>query len=80
MPPAEPREEDDLAIVAGVIAREPGAAGRMWDRYAPLVRRILLDRAGDGFPSTPFPITGFVIPRIARPILRVDVAPHHLME
>ena len=27
--------------MAGVIAREPGAAGRMWDRYAPLVRRIL---------------------------------------
>jgi RNA polymerase sigma-70 factor (ECF subfamily) len=37
----EPREEDDAAVVAGVIARQPGAAGRMWDRYAPLVRRIL---------------------------------------
>jgi RNA polymerase sigma-70 factor (ECF subfamily) len=34
-------EEDDAALVAGVQAREPRAAGRMWDRYAPLVRRIL---------------------------------------
>jgi len=41
VPSGEPREEDDAAIVAGVIAREPGVAGRMWDRYAPLVRRIL---------------------------------------
>ncbi len=32
---------DDVALVAGVRAREPGAAGRMWDRYASLVRRIL---------------------------------------
>jgi RNA polymerase sigma-70 factor (ECF subfamily) len=35
------REEDDTALVAGVQAKERGAAGRMWDRYAPLVRRIL---------------------------------------
>jgi RNA polymerase sigma-70 factor (ECF subfamily) len=41
VPPAEPRAEDDAAIVAAVIARVPGAAGRMWDRYAPLVRRVL---------------------------------------
>jgi RNA polymerase sigma-70 factor (ECF subfamily) len=41
VPPAPLREEDDAAIVAGVIAGEPGAAGRMWDRHAPLVRRIL---------------------------------------
>lgn len=34
-------EADDAALVAGVQAREPRAAGRMWDRYAPLVRRIL---------------------------------------
>jgi RNA polymerase sigma-70 factor (ECF subfamily) len=39
--PAEPRQEDDAAIVAAVMANEPGAAGRMWDRHAPLVRRIL---------------------------------------
>ncbi len=32
---------DDAALVAGVRVNEPGAAGRMWDRYAPLVRRIL---------------------------------------
>ncbi len=38
----EPREpQDDAALVAGVKAKEPGAAGRMWDRYTGLVRRIL---------------------------------------
>jgi RNA polymerase sigma-70 factor (ECF subfamily) len=41
VPPAEPREEDDAALVVAVMARRPGAAGRMWDRYAPLVRRVL---------------------------------------
>ena len=35
------RREDDAALVAGVRANESGAAGRMWDRYASLVRRIL---------------------------------------
>jgi RNA polymerase sigma-70 factor (ECF subfamily) len=40
--PEEPRpEQDDAALVAGVRVEEPGAAGRMWDRYAGLVRRIL---------------------------------------
>jgi RNA polymerase sigma-70 factor (ECF subfamily) len=40
--PGERREEaDDAPLVAAVLAREPGAAGRMWDRHAPLVRRIL---------------------------------------
>jgi RNA polymerase sigma-70 factor (ECF subfamily) len=34
-------KEDDAALVAGVRANAPGAAGRMWDRYASLVRRIL---------------------------------------
>jgi RNA polymerase sigma-70 factor, ECF subfamily len=33
--------EDDAALVAAIRASEAGAAGRMWDRYAPLVRRIL---------------------------------------
>jgi RNA polymerase sigma-70 factor (ECF subfamily) len=32
---------DDAALVAGVRAKELGAAGRMWDRYVSLVRRIL---------------------------------------
>jgi RNA polymerase sigma-70 factor (ECF subfamily) len=32
---------DDAPLVAAVLAREPGAAGQMWDRHAPLVRRIL---------------------------------------
>lgn len=32
---------DDAALVAGVRAGEPGAAGKMWDRYASLVRRVL---------------------------------------
>jgi RNA polymerase sigma-70 factor (ECF subfamily) len=32
---------DDAALVAGVRAKQPGAAGRMWDTYASLVRRIL---------------------------------------
>ncbi len=41
VPSGEPRAEDDAAVVAGVIAGEPGAAGKMWDRHAPLVRRIL---------------------------------------
>ena len=35
------REKDDAALVAAVLAREAGAAGRMWDRYAWLVRRVL---------------------------------------
>src|SRR5579864_9774757 len=35
------REEDDAALVAGVLAKDPAAAGWMWDRYAWLVRRIL---------------------------------------
>jgi RNA polymerase sigma-70 factor, ECF subfamily len=39
--PGEERPEDDSVLVAGVRAREPGAAGRMWDRYASLVRGIL---------------------------------------
>jgi len=34
-------EEDDAALVARVRAKEPAAAGRMWDRYAFLVRRLL---------------------------------------
>jgi RNA polymerase sigma-70 factor (ECF subfamily) len=37
----EPSEHDDAALVARIRANEPDAAGRMWDRYAPLVRRIL---------------------------------------
>ncbi len=32
---------DDATLVAAVRAKEPGAAGRMWDTYASLVRRIL---------------------------------------
>jgi RNA polymerase sigma-70 factor, ECF subfamily len=39
--PGEQRPEDDAALVAAVRAAEPGAAGRMWDRYASLVRGIL---------------------------------------
>jgi len=33
--------EHDDALVAAVLAGDPAAAGRMWDRYSPLVRRIL---------------------------------------
>jgi RNA polymerase sigma-70 factor (ECF subfamily) len=39
--PGEERPEDDRALVARVRTGEPGAAGRMWDRYASLVRGIL---------------------------------------
>jgi RNA polymerase sigma-70 factor (ECF subfamily) len=39
--PGEKRPEDDAALVVAVRAGEPGAAGRMWDRYASLVRGIL---------------------------------------
>ncbi len=39
--PREHPPEDDAALVAAVRASEPGAAGRMWDRYASLVRGIL---------------------------------------
>jgi RNA polymerase sigma-70 factor (ECF subfamily) len=39
--PGEERPEDDAALVAAVQAGDPGAAGRMWDRYASLVRGIL---------------------------------------
>jgi RNA polymerase sigma-70 factor (ECF subfamily) len=41
VPPDGRREEDDATLVAGVLAKDPAAAGRMWDRYAWLVRRIL---------------------------------------
>ena len=41
VPPDGRRQEDDATLVAGVFARDPAAAGRMWDRYAGLVRRIL---------------------------------------
>jgi RNA polymerase sigma-70 factor (ECF subfamily) len=33
--------ESDASLVAAVHAGVPGAAGRVWDRYAPLVRRVL---------------------------------------
>jgi RNA polymerase sigma-70 factor, ECF subfamily len=33
--------EDDAALVGAVRAGDPGAPGRMWDRHASLVRRIL---------------------------------------
>ena len=39
--PDHQRHEDDADLVAGVLAKEAGAAGRMWDRYAWLVRRVL---------------------------------------
>lgn len=40
--PAEPPPlEDDAALVAAVRARVPHAAGRLWDRHSPVVRRIL---------------------------------------
>jgi RNA polymerase sigma-70 factor (ECF subfamily) len=38
-PPTD--SEDDAALVAAVVAQAPDAAGRLWDRYAPLARRIL---------------------------------------
>ncbi|HEX3773370.1 MAG TPA: RNA polymerase sigma factor [Polyangiaceae bacterium] len=38
---AERPEEDDALLVARVRAKEPAAAGRIWDRYAFLVRRLL---------------------------------------
>jgi RNA polymerase sigma-70 factor (ECF subfamily) len=38
---AEPVAEDDAALVRAVLADDPGAPGRMWDRHASLVRRIL---------------------------------------
>lgn len=39
--PGEEPSTDDVALVAGVRASQPGAAGRVWDRYASLVRGIL---------------------------------------
>jgi RNA polymerase sigma-70 factor (ECF subfamily) len=33
--------EDDVALVRAVLAGDPGAPGRMWDRHASLVRRVL---------------------------------------
>src|SRR5579862_4457560 len=33
--------EDDAALVRAVLAGDPGAPGRMWDRHAALVRRVL---------------------------------------
>jgi RNA polymerase sigma-70 factor (ECF subfamily) len=41
VPPDGRRQEDDAALVASVLAKDPAAAGWMWDRYAWLVRRIL---------------------------------------
>jgi RNA polymerase sigma-70 factor (ECF subfamily) len=45
--PASDRE-DDAALVAAVRARAPGAAARLWDRYASLSRRILRRMLGPG--------------------------------
>src|SRR5689334_18989568 len=36
-----PPLEDDATLVAAVRARVPHAAGRLWDRHSPMVRRIL---------------------------------------
>jgi RNA polymerase sigma-70 factor (ECF subfamily) len=33
--------EDDATLVAAVRARVPHAAGRIWDRHSPMVRRVL---------------------------------------
>lgn len=38
---ATPPPEDDAALVDAVRARMPRAAGRLWDRYSAMVRRIL---------------------------------------
>jgi RNA polymerase sigma-70 factor (ECF subfamily) len=40
-PPGEAKPEDDAALVCAVLAGDAGAPGRMWDRHASLVRRIL---------------------------------------
>lgn len=45
--PIENRE-DDATLVAAVRARAPGAAARLWDRYASLSRRILRRMLGPG--------------------------------
>jgi RNA polymerase sigma-70 factor (ECF subfamily) len=39
--PEGPRVEDDATLVGAVRAGQPGAAGRIWDRHAALVHRIL---------------------------------------
>jgi RNA polymerase sigma-70 factor, ECF subfamily len=41
VPVGEAPAEDAAGLVAAVLGRAPGAAGRMWDQHAPLVRRIL---------------------------------------
>lgn len=40
-PPPEEAPEDDAALVGAVRAQAPGAAARVWDRYANLSRRLL---------------------------------------
>jgi RNA polymerase sigma-70 factor, ECF subfamily len=40
-PPGKAEPEDDAALVGALRAGDPVAAGRMWDRHAVLVRRIL---------------------------------------
>lgn len=41
-----PPAEDDVALVRAVLAGDPGAPGRMWDRHSPLVRRVLRRMVG----------------------------------
>ena len=43
-----PAAETDAELVAAVVGRAPGAATRLCDRYAPLVRRILRRVMGPG--------------------------------
>jgi RNA polymerase sigma-70 factor (ECF subfamily) len=47
--PRPPLEEvDDVTLASGAAKGDPGAHAAIWDRYAPLVRRILVRSIGPG--------------------------------
>lgn len=43
-----PRERSDAELVASFLRNEPGAPAEVWDRFYPLVRRILSRAVGPG--------------------------------
>src|SRR5258706_13547423 len=47
--PKQPAEElDDVTLASEAAKGDPGAHAAIWDRYAPLVRRILVRSIGPG--------------------------------
>jgi RNA polymerase sigma-70 factor (ECF subfamily) len=48
VPKQPPEELDDVALASEAAKGDPGAHAAIWDRYSPLVRRILVRSIGPG--------------------------------